>query len=131
MNNSIMSLPKINITRIALAALIIGAMALGFAPIFVRLSETGPVATGLWRLFFVLPAFLTRLVDPYLGSALLSNLVEGVMRLYRSQGKGTDALAAFARLETALKQNLNIAPSKVLQQLAADIRTDLDGAPSG
>jgi uncharacterized protein YqhQ len=32
-------------------------------------------------LFFLLPAFLTRLVDPYLNSALLSNLVEGVIRL--------------------------------------------------
>jgi uncharacterized protein YqhQ len=32
-------------------------------------------------LFFLLPAFLTRLVDPYLGSALLSNLVEGAIRL--------------------------------------------------
>lgn len=32
-------------------------------------------------LFFALPVFLTRLVDPYLGSNLLSNLVEGGVRL--------------------------------------------------
>ena len=32
-------------------------------------------------LFFLLPAFLTRLVDPYVDSALLSNLIEGVIRL--------------------------------------------------
>jgi drug/metabolite transporter (DMT)-like permease len=57
MNNSILSIPKINITRIALVALVAGAMALGFAPIFVRLSETGPVATGLWRVFLALPIF--------------------------------------------------------------------------
>lgn len=57
MNNSILSIPKTNITRIALVALIAGAMALGFAPIFVRLSETGPVATGFWRVFLALPIF--------------------------------------------------------------------------
>jgi len=57
MNNSTMSISKTNITRIALVALIAGAMALGFAPIFVRLSETGPVATGFWRLFLALPVF--------------------------------------------------------------------------
>jgi uncharacterized protein YqhQ len=36
------------------------------------------VAVGL---FFLLPAFLTRLVDRYIASALLSNLVEGLIRL--------------------------------------------------
>ncbi|MBN1936885.1 MAG: DUF1385 domain-containing protein [Anaerolineae bacterium] len=32
-------------------------------------------------LFFLLPAFLTRLIDRYIASALLSNLVEGLIRL--------------------------------------------------
>jgi len=39
----------------ALAALVFGAVAIGFAPIFVRLTETGPVAAGFWRLALALP----------------------------------------------------------------------------
>ncbi|MCA1907165.1 MAG: DMT family transporter [Magnetospirillum sp.] len=37
--------------------MILGAVAIGFAPIFVRLSEVGPVATGFHRLFWSLPVF--------------------------------------------------------------------------
>ena len=36
-------------------ALLAGAVAIGFAPIFVRLSEVGPVATAFWRLALALP----------------------------------------------------------------------------
>jgi drug/metabolite transporter (DMT)-like permease len=39
----------------ALAALVFGAVAIGFAPIFVRLTETGPAAAGFWRLTLALP----------------------------------------------------------------------------
>ena len=39
----------------AFAALIFGACAIGFAPIFVRMTETGPAAAGFWRLFLALP----------------------------------------------------------------------------
>lgn len=39
----------------ALAALILGACAIGFAPIFVRMTETGPAAAGFWRLLLALP----------------------------------------------------------------------------
>jgi drug/metabolite transporter (DMT)-like permease len=39
-----------------LAALLLGAAAIGFAPIFVRLSELGPTATAFYRLLFALPA---------------------------------------------------------------------------
>lgn len=39
----------------ALIVLMIGAAAIGFAPIFVRLTETGPAAAGFWRLSFALP----------------------------------------------------------------------------
>ena len=39
----------------AMAALVFGAVAIGFAPIFVRLTETGPVAAGFWRLALALP----------------------------------------------------------------------------
>jgi drug/metabolite transporter (DMT)-like permease len=40
---------------VALAALAIGACAIAFAPIFVRLSETGPTASAFWRTALALP----------------------------------------------------------------------------
>lgn len=40
----------------SLLALFAGATAIAFAPIFVRLSEVGPVATAFWRLTLALPA---------------------------------------------------------------------------
>jgi drug/metabolite transporter (DMT)-like permease len=39
-----------------LLVLLGGAFAIAFAPIFVRLTGTGPAAAGLWRLAFALPA---------------------------------------------------------------------------
>lgn len=39
----------------SLLALILGAMAIGFAPIFVRFSEVGPTATAFWRIALALP----------------------------------------------------------------------------
>lgn len=45
-------------TRLAVLAFpgaLAGAMGIAFAPIFVRLSEVGPVATGFWRLALALP----------------------------------------------------------------------------
>jgi drug/metabolite transporter (DMT)-like permease len=44
--------------RIALAALFAGALAIALAPIFVRLSENGPVATAFYRILFSLPVLL-------------------------------------------------------------------------
>jgi drug/metabolite transporter (DMT)-like permease len=41
--------------RLALPALLTGGIAIGFSPIFVRLSELGPIATGFYRLFLALP----------------------------------------------------------------------------
>jgi drug/metabolite transporter (DMT)-like permease len=41
--------------RLALPALLVGGIAIGFSPIFVRLSELGPIATGFHRLFLALP----------------------------------------------------------------------------
>jgi drug/metabolite transporter (DMT)-like permease len=41
--------------RLALAALLVGGIAIGFSPIFVRLSELGPIATGFYRLLLALP----------------------------------------------------------------------------
>jgi drug/metabolite transporter (DMT)-like permease len=42
--------------HLALMALFAGAIAISFAPIFVRLSQVGPSATGFWRLALALPA---------------------------------------------------------------------------
>jgi len=42
-------------TRIAFAFLLLGAVCIAFAPIFVRLSELGPTATAFHRLFLSLP----------------------------------------------------------------------------
>jgi drug/metabolite transporter (DMT)-like permease len=39
----------------AVLVLILGACALGFSPIFVRLTGTGPAAAGFWRLSLALP----------------------------------------------------------------------------
>jgi len=51
--------------RIALACLVLGGIAIGASPIFVRLSEVGPVSTGFWRLALALvPLFLWSMVSP-------------------------------------------------------------------
>jgi len=47
---------------IALLALCSGAVAIAFAPIFVRLSSIGPSATAFWRLTLALPALWLWLV---------------------------------------------------------------------
>lgn len=41
--------------RWALVALLVGALAIGFSPILVRWSETGPTATAVWRMGLSLP----------------------------------------------------------------------------
>ena len=41
--------------RLALPAVLAGGIAIGFSPIFVRLSELGPIATGFYRLLLALP----------------------------------------------------------------------------
>lgn len=52
---------------LALAALLIGASAIGLAPIFVRLSPIGPVATGFWRVFLAMPVFFLLMDRSQLG----------------------------------------------------------------
>lgn len=44
--------------RLALVALTVGVVSIGFAPIFMRLSELGPNATALYRVAFALPFLL-------------------------------------------------------------------------
>jgi drug/metabolite transporter (DMT)-like permease len=41
--------PATNANRLALAALLLGGIAIGGSPIFVRLSEVGPMTTAFWR----------------------------------------------------------------------------------
>jgi len=43
--------------RGAFVLLVLGALALGFSPIFVRLSDLGPSATAFWRVALALPVF--------------------------------------------------------------------------
>ncbi|MGB9151171.1 MAG: DMT family transporter [Burkholderiales bacterium] len=47
--------PRAATSGLALAALFLGAAAIGLAPIFVRLSEIGPTATAFWRPILALP----------------------------------------------------------------------------
>ena len=48
----------------ALTVLILAAMVLGFAPILVRLADTGPAAAGFWRFAFALPWLLVMTARP-------------------------------------------------------------------
>src|SRR3546814_15468832 len=41
--------------QLALAALVLGALAIAFSPISVRLSEVGPTATGFYRALLAVP----------------------------------------------------------------------------
>ncbi len=50
--------------RRALIVLLLGAMAIGWSPILVRLGGAGPAATGFWRLFFAMPWFLILIARP-------------------------------------------------------------------
>jgi drug/metabolite transporter (DMT)-like permease len=45
------------VARMALPLLVAGTLALAFSPIFVRLSEVGPIATGVNRMLLPLPVF--------------------------------------------------------------------------
>jgi drug/metabolite transporter (DMT)-like permease len=45
-------------SRAAYGALFFGAITIGFAPILVRLTETGPAAGGMWRMLLALPLLL-------------------------------------------------------------------------
>lgn len=57
---------------ISLVALVLGALAVGFAPIFVRFAETGPATTGFWRLLLASPVFLLLWMLHAKGGALRS-----------------------------------------------------------
>ncbi len=40
----------------AFGALVVGAMAMGISPIFVRIADVGPFASAFWRVVLALPA---------------------------------------------------------------------------
>ena len=44
---------------VAIGALLLGATAIGTSALFVKVSETGPVATAFWRVFLALPFLWT------------------------------------------------------------------------
>lgn len=48
-------MPRFSKTTRAIGALILGSAALAFAPIFVRLSDTSPAASGFWRMALAAP----------------------------------------------------------------------------
>lgn len=49
---------NMQIETLALVALVLGALAIGFAPIFVRLSDVDPTATAFWRVALSIPFFV-------------------------------------------------------------------------
>ena len=65
----------------AVAALVFGACVIGFSGILVRLTQTGPVSAGFWRLAFALPALaiITRRASGPLGRPSKIALVAGLM----------------------------------------------------
>lgn len=50
-----MSSPSSSASRLALSLLVLGAMCIAFAPIFVRLADIGPVSVVAWRLGLSIP----------------------------------------------------------------------------
>jgi drug/metabolite transporter (DMT)-like permease len=62
----------------AMPALILGALAIGFSPIFVRISEVGPIATAFNRVILALPFFYAMvLLQPK--EATLASCSRGVL----------------------------------------------------
>lgn len=49
------SIIKSNLPQLGLIALFSGAAAIAFSPIFVRLSQAGPISTAFWRMALALP----------------------------------------------------------------------------
>jgi drug/metabolite transporter (DMT)-like permease len=55
MTTQLLPKPTAAFPRLPLLALFLGASAIGFAPIFMRLSESGPISTAFWRLALAAP----------------------------------------------------------------------------
>ncbi|CAN7403778.1 DMT family transporter [Phenylobacterium sp. LjRoot225] len=65
----------------AVAVLVFGASVIGFSPILVRLTQTGPSAAGFWRLAFALPlmGIVAQRVGGQIGRPSRLGLIAGVM----------------------------------------------------
>ena len=65
----------------AIAVLVFGGCVIGFSPILVRLTETGPAAAGFWRLAFALPmlALMARRAEGRIAGPSRLGLAAGVM----------------------------------------------------
>jgi drug/metabolite transporter (DMT)-like permease len=67
-------------SRIPLAALILGGAAIGGSPIFVRLSEVGPLATAFWRVGLALiPLLIVAMARPRKSGVRPANLADCIM----------------------------------------------------
>jgi drug/metabolite transporter (DMT)-like permease len=55
MSQTVLSRPKMSGIGAPFAALVIGALAMGVSPIFVRLADVGPFASAFWRVCLALP----------------------------------------------------------------------------
>lgn len=56
MQDHLLSAAAVRTDRLALAALLLGAVLIGASPVLVRLSELGPMATAFYRPFLAIPA---------------------------------------------------------------------------
>lgn len=76
------------VPRLALAALIVGNVALAFGPWFVRLADTGPVAAAFWRIALAAPVLAA--------AAFVSGWRPGV--LFGKKGRGLAITLAISGL---------------------------------
>ena len=53
-----------SMSRVAFLCLLAGGCAIAFAPIFVRLADTGPVASAFWRCALAVPVLWALSVVP-------------------------------------------------------------------
>ena len=79
MSNQPLKLSSKGTNRLALTALILGAMAVGASPIFVRLSELGPFATALYRPALAVPALVLWLNFDGTGTSSVKSLRDALL----------------------------------------------------
>lgn len=102
--------------RLALLALLAGAVAIGGSPIFVRLSEVGPVATAFWRVALAFLPFLgaLRFFPPATADTRPSGLRDYLMLLLPGVFLTIDLLAWHLSLDMTSVANAtllaNLAP---------------------
>ncbi|NKB45839.1 MAG: EamA family transporter [Alphaproteobacteria bacterium] len=67
-------------SRLALPAVLLGALILSTSAIFVRLSEVGPIATGMYRMLLALPVFWLWMIADDRAAAPKEPLPKGLPR---------------------------------------------------